>query len=716
MLCSNSGGKRLHNVVRSRVFVFADTWLSSSQCGGRPKVGIDFASHSVKRFIDLLHARRLSGMLFFIDIRSAFYSAVRPLFFATGGCDEEIARLVASLGVAPEIVADFIVKLRQMSALEQAGSPQHLESLVAGMFEGAWWQMRGFPEPSNPQIGFSPGTGLADLAFSMVFRLFLCSMQSQIIRAGLAFTIRVEHDPVFPCISRGTLIDCIDTTWVDDTVIMSVVRSAALVHGASKQLGSIVLTELRRFGFNPNTKKGKTQILPVLHGRDLKIAEDEIWTQNQGVCNVSWPGGVDVIHYGRVYKHLGSYKDVKRSKATEIGYRAAEAGSASRELFKALRKTNVDPPRQWRFVSSLCNSRLLLDIQTETSIARGSIGKLKAAYDGFARRCCGKRFFDPKSRVASDIALAHCNALPLEDHIRLARLTYLGRLVAHGPPFLIALLELLSCTKHSYVHTIFLDLQYVFDGRGACFGLPDPRVSLADSLSFIAADVKRWKKLIARIRAAATSSFSLTTLGVDFEARISRLCDLHAVPRIHGEIDLVVPHVPQYDFVCWCSYRASSLSALVTHSANMHGHRLTAYHYLNSHGDCLSCLKCYHSKARLLSHLTRSKDKLCLNRLIANYPPDFVPAARAKFGKASKGDAVNRHRGTCPVSEEDRMPIFSRAGRSFRLKVEKGSRTACLPVPHRSHTLLKTKLLHQFSLLILLRLGRCDLARGLGFC
>ena len=80
ILCSNSGGKRLHAIVRPGVFAFADTWLSDTQCGGRPGQGIDFSSHIVKSFIDLLFFRRSSGFLLFVIISCAIYSAIRPLF------------------------------------------------------------------------------------------------------------------------------------------------------------------------------------------------------------------------------------------------------------------------------------------------------------------------------------------------------------------------------------------------------------------------------------------------------------------------------------------------------------------------------------------------------------------------------------------------------------------------------------------------------------
>ena len=80
IMCSDSGGKRLHAMIRSRLFHFADGWLSDSQCGGTPGVGIDFSFHIVKSFIDLLYLRKCSGLLTCVDIKSAFYSHVRPLF------------------------------------------------------------------------------------------------------------------------------------------------------------------------------------------------------------------------------------------------------------------------------------------------------------------------------------------------------------------------------------------------------------------------------------------------------------------------------------------------------------------------------------------------------------------------------------------------------------------------------------------------------------
>ena len=129
-MCSNSGGKRLHAMIRPRLLHFADGWLSDSQCGGRPGVGIDFSSHTVKSFIDLLHVRRCSGLLTFVDIKSAFYSAVRPLFYATGGSGDELARLVLSLGIETPMVAPLLESIGRASVMSQMGASDHLEGEV----------------------------------------------------------------------------------------------------------------------------------------------------------------------------------------------------------------------------------------------------------------------------------------------------------------------------------------------------------------------------------------------------------------------------------------------------------------------------------------------------------------------------------------------------------------------------------------------------------
>ena len=67
-MCSNIGSKRLHAMIRPRLFHFADGWLSDSQCGGTPGVGIDFSFHTVKSSIDLLYVCITCAFIYVIMI------------------------------------------------------------------------------------------------------------------------------------------------------------------------------------------------------------------------------------------------------------------------------------------------------------------------------------------------------------------------------------------------------------------------------------------------------------------------------------------------------------------------------------------------------------------------------------------------------------------------------------------------------------------------
>ena len=104
------------------------------------------------------------------------------------------------------------------------------------------------------------------------------------------------------------------------------------------------------------------------------------------------------------------------------------------------------------------------------------------------------------------------------------------------------------------------------------------------------------------------------------------LADCYRVPRLGVPLDLlgyVAPVVAAPSYRCWGSFVSASFAWLVTHSTHKHGFRRTAYNYVTEFGDCFGCLKTFHTKRRLLDHLTRTKNPICLNRIISNYAPMY---------------------------------------------------------------------------------------------
>ena len=156
--------------------------------------------------------------------------------------------------------------------------------------------------------GFSPGTGVADLAFSLVFRLYISSVQSKLISAGLRTSLHIVGKPLFPMLAPGASYDCVDSTWVDDTVVMVIVPKAVDVHPTATLTCAILFTELRRIGFEPNTKRGKCQVMPVISGDGCHEANQEIFFRNGGMFRGSDGFGCSfAVHYGLAYRHLGSF-------------------------------------------------------------------------------------------------------------------------------------------------------------------------------------------------------------------------------------------------------------------------------------------------------------------------------------------------------------------------------------------------------------------------
>ena len=659
ILCSNSVGKRLHKVVRTRLFSVADGWLSGTQVGGRPRCGVDIASHTLKLFLDVLFAHQISGVCFFLDIKAAFYSVLRPLLYETGGDEESFARLVLLLGLPDSCIPPLLDSLRSASVLEQAGASPHLQAMTHSLFNGLWWQVKGHTCPARPARGFCPGTGVADLAFTLVFRLYVSSLQDRLRSKGIGLKLRCP-DSDFAPIAGGADVEFLDVTWVDDTVVCAACGSPDNVLPVAARIASLAFSDLRHIGFTPNTKLGKTHIMPVVIGKGAPAVSTDIFTTRKAIITVDDAYGNSYnIHAGLDYKHLGSFKDAKRNKTREHSYRIAEAATASAELFRATRRADVPPDKAWRLAESLCASRLCFDVHTDSTLSEAHLKRLSAAYNGFARRCVNKKLFHVDTRKTADHALAICGALPLELHVLHLRVGYVGRILGNAPPFLLAAIQVLADTKDSFLSRVIDDLAWLHRGRGGAFGLPHPE-ELSDTFDWIRAQPFRFKQLVKRSRNASSSHFSVTGLAKSWHEDLLRQCDLYAFPGSQGKLQgPVAGDIGDLHYKCWCGSVFQGFQGLVTHAVHRHGYRRQEYAYLNDDGKCFGCLQIYHNKVRLLEHLTKQGDMRCLGRLISNYPPDFQGTGKTKYGKSASGNAVHR---VGPPRDIDRLPILKGHG------------------------------------------------------
>ena len=88
------------------------------------------------------------------------------------------------LGIPEPCVQPCIDMLHQLPAMTQAGLSPHIQALVAGSFDSCFWHIAGSENYAKPTIGFSAGVGLADLAFTLVYRLYLCAVRAKLVAIG----------------------------------------------------------------------------------------------------------------------------------------------------------------------------------------------------------------------------------------------------------------------------------------------------------------------------------------------------------------------------------------------------------------------------------------------------------------------------------------------------------------------------------------------------
>ena len=134
--------------------------------------------------------------------------------------------------------------IRAQSALSQAGVSDHIQLLIKGVFDICYWQLSGSQRFARPTIGFSPGVGLADLAFTVVYRLYLVVVQNKLTMQGLASSLGPPSDPVFPP-SGNEFEVATDVTWVDDTVFMVPFDAPMRVIDVTTVVAKTAISELR---------------------------------------------------------------------------------------------------------------------------------------------------------------------------------------------------------------------------------------------------------------------------------------------------------------------------------------------------------------------------------------------------------------------------------------------------------------------------------------
>ena len=109
--------------------------------------------------------------------------------------------------------------------------------------------------------------------------------------------------------------------------------------------------------------------MPILIGRNAPAVAITCFVDCDSKLEVKDAFGNSYdICVGLDYKHLGSYKDAKRTASPELGYRIGEATNAAQELFRATRRATVAPEKNWQLAVALSVLHLCYDAHTDAAL------------------------------------------------------------------------------------------------------------------------------------------------------------------------------------------------------------------------------------------------------------------------------------------------------------------------------------------------------------
>ena len=202
--------------------------------------------------------------------------------------------------------------------------------------------------------------------------------------------------------------------------------------------------------------------------------------------------------------------------------------------------------------------------------------------------------------------------------VKIARLTFLGRLASKAPQELISILLDMSALSHGWSATVLSDLRWlsVHEWFSPCIGF-----SLSEWVDAIRDNPKKYKQQV--------NKYAKT-----------RMANIYVGDPTHA---MQILHVDSHR--CGqCEARFGTLQQFSLHMFKKHGVRNVMRLYINNHVHCTVCLRQFWSRARLLNHI-KYRSKICKYNLFLRGTVSEESEALAYDVEAAAANAALYRRG-----------------------------------------------------------------------
>ena len=200
---------------------------------------------------------------------------------------------------------DFCKVMHESSALVQAEVPQGLHDILSIFAKRTIFKFSRSNNFFEYHSGSGAGTPIADLLFSFLIARVLRMIDSELADRSLLHRVDSRTNNPFGGSSSCSLSGA---SYIDDTFFATVNSDASICLSNSVLLAGIVIDIFHLHGLQINFKKGKTEFMCSLRGKDSICVYQQVAASGHIVVPNRVYGSSQILCCHR-YKHVGSFAD-----------------------------------------------------------------------------------------------------------------------------------------------------------------------------------------------------------------------------------------------------------------------------------------------------------------------------------------------------------------------------------------------------------------------
>ena len=578
--------KALNSTIRANVFEFSNSFSTKTQFGSGFNDGSCDAARVVLDSISTVAKElKLCGVFIFTDVVTAFATFMREVLLPdfTSRPNVFLDRLVY-LGFSRDVAQRILDEFRECNPWKD-GIEEHAYHLVAEAHRMSWTSTEYLEGVLVSAIGVLAGTPLADLLFSVKMALLIKDIRKQLEQIGLLFNFSRASHLFCDFISRPDFneFDFHDVSYMDDVVFALLVLADVLMAAVEDAL-KIIDTTFRKFGFEVNYGKGKTELVIRFNGKGSHSLKKYILHElGAKMSFVTLTGAVQQVRVVNAYKHLGAKYGNGDSHLPEIKARFMSARSALKpETKRFIKNPNICEQTFLFTVQLYMFSRCLYLSGSWPTLGRAETKEMHHQTMFFYRLLLQQDFTQDRI-FDSDVAVLNRLQAPAPKVLlTVRRLTLFFRFCKNNMSAILQLCALTLGDDKSWINAVLNDTRFLQNLFQPFFIFRD--LNDRDALCKM---VEQHKKLFN----------SLSTFLKTSEARDPVCWAVNAVDR-----ELL--HIHRCEM---CNKNFESAKSLSCHNFQVHHVRNPVRQFVDS-SCCPICLTEFWSIERLIRHLSIRKD------------------------------------------------------------------------------------------------------------